>query len=149
MISIARTFGAPDSVPAGKPPARASRASSPSRNLPSTLDDMCITWLNRSMTKLSVTFTLPIAETRPTSLRPRSTSIKCSARSFGSASNSASNAMSSSCVAPRRRVPANGRMVTTPSRSRTRTSGEDPTIEKPPKSRKNRNGAGLIRRSAR
>ena len=101
------------------------------------------------MMKLSVTFTDPIADTRPTSLRPRSSSIRCSARSFGSANNSASSATSSSWVAPRRRVPASGLMVTTPSRNRTKTSGEDPTIENPPKSRKKRNGAGLIRRSAR
>ena len=60
-----------------------------------------------------------------------------------------SSAWSSSCVAPRRRVPASGRMVTVPSRRRTRISGLLPTTAKPPKSRKNRNGAGLIRRSAR
>ena len=38
--------------------------------------------------------------------------------------------------APRGRVPASGRMVTVPSRTRTRISGLDPAIEKPPKSRK-------------
>ena len=36
--------------------------------------------------------TVPILATRPTSLRPRSSSIRCSARSFGSASSSASSA---------------------------------------------------------
>ena len=92
---------------------------------------------------------MPSAATRPTSLRPRSSSIRCSARSFGSASSSASSAWSSSYVVPRRRVPASGRIVTVPSRSRTSTSGLEPTTAKPPKSRKNRNGAGLIRRSAR
>ena len=40
-------------------------------------------------------------------------------------------------------------MVTVPSRSRTRISGEAPTAAKPAKSKKNRKGAGLIRRSAR
>ena len=40
------------------------------------------------MKNWSVTFTVPIWATRPTSLRPRSSSIRCSARSFGSASNS-------------------------------------------------------------
>ena len=126
MISIARTFGAPDSVPAGKPAISASSASSPSRSLPSTLEEMCITWLKRSTTKLSVTFTDPSSATRPTSLRPRSSSIRCSARSFGSPSSSASSAWSSSCVAPRRRVPASGRIVTMPSRRRTRISGLEP-----------------------
>ena len=47
------------------------------------------------MKKLSVTFTVPILATRPTSLRPRSSSIRCSARSFGSASSSAASAASS------------------------------------------------------
>ena len=44
----------------------------------------------------------------PTSLRPRSTSMTCSAHSFSSASSSASSAASSSGVRPRRRVPASG-----------------------------------------
>lgn len=46
--------------------------------------------------------------TLPTSLRPRSTSMTCSAHSFSSASSSASSAESCSGVAPRRRVPASG-----------------------------------------
>ena len=78
------------------------------------------------MAKLSVTRTEPILPTRPTSLRPRSSSIRCSARSLGSASSSASSALSSSGVAPRGRVPASGRMVTSPSRTRTSISGLEP-----------------------
>ena len=35
------------------------------------------------MTNFSVTSTEPVSETRPTSLRPRSISIRCSAISFG------------------------------------------------------------------
>ena len=50
----------------------------------------------------------PHALTLPTSLRPRSTSITCSARSFSSARRSSSSARSSSLVAPRARVPASG-----------------------------------------
>ena len=42
---IARTFGAPETVPAGKPAASAVTASTPSRNSPSTLETICITWL--------------------------------------------------------------------------------------------------------
>ena len=42
-----------------------------------------------------------------------------------------------------------GRMVTVPSRRRTRISGLEPTRENSPKSRKNKNGEGLVRRSAR
>ena len=52
--------------------------------------------------------TLPYSATRPTSFRPRSTSIRCSARSFGSAASSAASAASSSGLAPRGRVPAIG-----------------------------------------
>ena len=42
----------------------------------------------------SVTCTLPILETRPTSFRPRSISIKCSAISFSSVSSYLSNQLS-------------------------------------------------------
>src|SRR3982750_2511308 len=59
--------------------------------------------------KLS-TCTEPYTQTRPRSLRPRSTSITCSARSFSSASSSSAIALSSSTVAPRGRVPAIGRV---------------------------------------
>ena len=48
------------------------------------------------MTINSFTCTLPKSHTRPMSLRARSTSMTCSARSFGSASNSFSSAASSS-----------------------------------------------------
>ena len=75
------------------------------------------------MKKLSVTETSPTSATRPTSLRPRSSSIRCSARSLGSPISSSASASSSACVAPRLRVPAMGRIVTLPSRSRTRISG--------------------------
>ena len=144
MSSIARILGAPLSVPAGKLARSTSSASSPGRSRPSTLLTMCITCEYRSMPKASVTLTLPVSAMRPTSLRARSISITCSARSFGSASNSASSALSCSCVAPRGRVPAIGRTVTTScgvcpgsaaARSwRTRISGEEPTIWKPPMS---------------
>ena len=45
MISIARTFGAPESVPAGSTDRSASSASTPSLSVPATLETMCITWL--------------------------------------------------------------------------------------------------------
>ena len=56
----------------------------------------------------STTSTVPGWQTRPRSLRPRSTSITCSARSFGSANSSASKAASSAGVAPRGFEPAIG-----------------------------------------
>src|SRR5437763_1817036 len=54
----------------------------------------------------SVTFTEPSSETRPTSLRPRSTSMTCSARSFGSATSSSAIWRSRASVAPPGRGPA-------------------------------------------
>jgi hypothetical protein len=45
MICIARTFGAPDSVPAGKPAISASSASRSGRSRPTTFETMCMTWL--------------------------------------------------------------------------------------------------------
>ena len=131
--SIARTFGAPDKVPAGKVARNTSRLLMPVFSVPSTFETICWTWEYFSMMNLSVTFTLPISAIRPMSLRARSISITCSAISLGSASNSSASLASSSGVAPRGRVPANGRIVTLrwPSRLvslRTKISGELPTI---------------------
>ena len=52
-----------------------------------------------------------IRETFPTSFRPRSTSMMCSAHCFASLSSSASNILSSSTVFPLLTVPANGRLT--------------------------------------
>src|SRR5207302_1239870 len=49
MICIARTFGAPDTVPAGKHDTSASSRSRSSASLPSTIDVRCITWEQRSV----------------------------------------------------------------------------------------------------
>ena len=43
MICIARTFGAPESVPAGRMLRRASMGLTPSRSVPETDETMCIT----------------------------------------------------------------------------------------------------------
>ena len=95
------------------------------------------------------TSTLPYSHTRPRSLRPRSTSITCSARSFSSASRSCAIAWSSSASPPRGRVPAIGRVVARPPVTVTSGSGEAPTIWKSSKSRKYMYGDGLIARSPR
>ncbi|SKS73452.1 Uncharacterised protein [Mycobacteroides abscessus subsp. abscessus] len=42
---MARTFGAPDNVPAGKHAVMASSAVLPSANDPDTVDTRCMTWL--------------------------------------------------------------------------------------------------------
>ena len=45
MISIARTLGAPETVPAGNVASSASNASLPGASVPVTLLTMCMTWL--------------------------------------------------------------------------------------------------------
>ena len=130
MISSARTFGAPDKVPAGKVAARMSILLVFGCKVPSTLETMCITCEYFSITIFSVTCTWPVWLMRPTSLRPKSISITCSAISLASLSKSSAIAWSCSGVAPRRRVPAIGRTtIFSPSR-RTRISGEEPTTKK-------------------
>src|SRR5688572_11944753 len=84
MISIARILGAPVTVPAGKHARRTSKASAPRRSVPTTWLTRCMTCEYRSVAMNSVTLTEPSSATRPTSLRPRSTSMTCSARSLGS-----------------------------------------------------------------
>ena len=49
MICMARIFGAPVTVPAGKAARSASVADTPGANSPVTVDTRCITWLKRSM----------------------------------------------------------------------------------------------------
>jgi hypothetical protein len=43
MISIARILGAPDKVPTGRIARSTSIAPAPSRNRPSTVEEMCMT----------------------------------------------------------------------------------------------------------
>jgi hypothetical protein len=82
------------------------------------------------------TSTEPYSHTRPRSLRPRSTSITCSARSFSSASSSSAIRRSSSRPAPRGRVPAIGRVEAWRPETVSSGSGEAPTTWKSSKSRK-------------
>ena len=93
---------------------------------------------------------MPGADTRPTSLRPRSISITCSASSFGSAAQ----------LGLQRRVllgrcgragacRRSGRTSTSPPSSRTSTSGEAPVTTASGNSRWNMYGDGFITRSAR
>ena len=122
MICIARTFGAPDTVPAGKhrpqevEGSRRRRASSPT-----TSETRWVMCENRSGSRKRATWTVPGRHTRDRSLRPRSTSITCSARSLSEAS-SRSASPSPGCVEPaigfsEARVPSHF----------TRVSGEEPT----------------------
>ena len=128
IISIARTFGAPLTVPAGSVALNTSIGPRPSRNVPETCEVKCMTWLYLSSDMNSSTFIEPNLATRPTSLRARSTSITCSARSFGFSFNSPASLRSCSSSLPRLRVPAIGRLTTRPLRSCTIGSGDEPTI---------------------
>ena len=82
--------------------------------------------LGNAIAMNSSTLTVPCSHTRPRSLRPRSTSMRCSARSFSSPRSSLARARSSCSVFPLGRVPAMGRRVAMPLSRRTMVSGEDP-----------------------
>ena len=69
--------------------------------------------------------------------------MMCSARSLGSASSSSASARSSASSRPRRRVPASGRIVTSPSSTRTRISGELPIRAKSPYGQVKEERAGI------
>ncbi len=149
MICMARGLGAPERVPAGKQAVRTSKAVRPPATRPVTVETMCITCEYRSMDMKSTTSTEPGSQTRPRSLRPRSTSMRCSARSLGSASSSSARAWSSCGVAPRQRVPAMGWTMARPSSTLTSASGEEPTTSNPSKRNRYMYGDGLVARSTR
>ncbi len=83
----------------------------------------------------SKTRTVPKAETRPMSLRERSRSIRCSARSFSSLRSSSASLLSSSSSFPLGRVPAMGRVTTLFPSERRRLSGLAETSTTSPRSR--------------
>ena len=120
--------------------------------LPSTvLELICITWLNRSMAKLSVDAHAARLRhaARHRCARGRAASGVRPAPSGRPAVRLPARASSSWRRAARARA---GQRADGDLRRRGGAPGSPgwlPTTEKPPKSRKNRNGAGLIRRSAR
>ena len=97
----------------------------------------------RSTRMSSFTRTVPARETRPMSLRARSTSMTCSALSFSEERSSASFAASSAPSSPRGRVPAIGCMTTFPPSTRTNGSGDAPTSVAAPVSSRNMYGDGF------
>ena len=140
MICIARTFGAPETVPAGNVARSTSNGVTPSCSSPATSETRCVTCEKRSGSRKRSTFTVPGTHTRERSLRPRSTSITCSARSFSEASSR------SASPSPRAVVPAIGlRLARVPS-TLTCVSGDEPTSARSPSSSRKRYGDGLIRR---
>ena len=119
MICIARTFGAPETVPAGKHARSRSNGVDPVvQSSPATSETRCVTCEKRSGSRNRSTCTVPGTQTRERSLRPRSTSITCSARSFSEAS-SRSASPSPGCV-----VPAIGFRLARPPSALTSVSGE-------------------------
>ena len=95
-------------VPAGKTANSASIGAIDWANCPLTVETICITCEYFSICINCVTSTEPALQTRPKSFLPKSTSIRCSARSFGSLSNSLAIVSSSSGVPPLGLVPAIG-----------------------------------------
>ena len=95
MICMARILGAPLTVPAGKRRAHEVEGVLVGRDLSLDLrydvHDVRVALDDHD----SGTWTSRTRQTRPMSLRARSTSIRCSARSFSSASSSFSSARSS------------------------------------------------------
>ena len=137
MISIARGFGAPDSVPAGKQAATASNAVRPAASAPGhrrdQVHDVAVALDARRSCAPS---TVPGSQTRPRSLRPRSTSMRCSARSFSSVQQVLLEQRVVLLVVPRasgcRRW---GAWWPRPSRTVTSASGLEPTMSKRPPGR--------------
>ena len=95
----------------------------------------------------SSTRTEPPTHIRPKSLRSRSINMTCSARSFSLWSKDSISAASRSGDAPRGRVPAIGRVETTPSRIDNNRSGEELIKAKSPSRTSAANGLGLAARS--
>ena len=94
--------------------------------VPVTVEQMCMMWLKRLMSISCTTSTLLGRQTLLKSLRDRSTSMMCSLRSFGSASNSLARRSSSSGVAPRGREPAIGKVIACPLSTLISVSGLEP-----------------------
>ena len=114
-------------MPAGKVAASKSTPLTSGEISPVTVETICITWLYFSIAINSATSTVPGKQTRPKSFRPKSTSIKCSARSLVSANNSMANCSSWASVSPRGLVPAIGCSRALPSVNFTNASGLEPT----------------------
>ena len=129
---MALILGAPLTVPAGIVLINAYIESTPFFSFPETLEVICITCENLSIFINSSTFTEPTSLIFPISFLPKSTNITCSALSFSSLISSSSNALSSSSSLPLLLVPAIGFVVTIPSLTETKLSGDEPTISKSP-----------------
>ena len=143
MISIARTFGAPDRVPAGKPADSASthrgRAAARPRHwrdvhhVAVPLDDEAVGHLHRA--DLGDAADVVAAEVEQHQMLGALLRV---GEQFGAERRVLLGRLRRAGACPR-----SGGSTTLPSRRRTRISGLEPTIGKPPKSRKNRERRGI------
>ncbi|KAH3676223.1 hypothetical protein WICPIJ_009183 [Wickerhamomyces pijperi] len=128
---MARTFGAPLTVPAGKMDLKASKRVLSGLKVPETWEVKCMTWENLSTVNNLSTFVVKGSQTLLMSFLAKSTSMTCSARSFNEDLSSRASSSSSSVVLPRLIVPAIGWVITLDLASAlTNSSGEAPTIWK-------------------
>ncbi len=105
---MARRLGAPVIEPPGKHASSRSTASRPGARRPVTVLTRWCTVAKLSSSQIRGAATLPGSQTRPKSLRSRSTIITFSARSLADAPSSARTRASSTGSARRRRVPLMG-----------------------------------------
>ena len=142
-----RTLGQPVIVPPGNSARSASTGERSARSRPRTFDTMWCTCAYDSVTMYSSTVTLPASHTRPRSLRSRSISMMCSARSLGCATSSAvsrtvllggSLARSRAGDRPRRDVAARDRAAAARAMTKTGSCPASCTLAA--------NGAGFARR---
>lgn len=126
MICMARSFGAPVIVPAGKVARTASSGLVPSPSRPLTVDTRWNTCENASTAISSSTGRVEGRLTLPMSFRQRSTSMMCSACSLALSRISLIRRWFSSSSGLRRAVPAMGHMTIVSSSIRMNSSGLAP-----------------------
>ncbi len=150
MISMVRSFGAPVIEPPGKQARTASITLTSARSCPRIVETSWCTVSYVSVTMSLGTCTLPTSQTRPRSLRTRSTIMRFSARVLSLSVSSALSRSSSAGVRPRGAVPLIGLLSAVPERStrRNRSGDEDATVI-PATFRYAAYGAGFTRRSLR
>ncbi len=125
ITAIAASFGAPVTEPHGKSAANTSASPAPGRGRPVTVEVSCHTVGSRCSSNSRSTVTVPGSQTRPRSLRSRSTIIRFSARSLALA-----NSASAGSSAPR--VPFIGWVTSSPSLWWKNSSGETLATPAPP-----------------
>ena len=136
MISIARTFGAPETVPAGKAGdqrvERVLLAVELAHDVGDDVHHVAVVLEEELVGDLDAAERRDAADVVAAEVEQH----QVLGAFLGVGEQLVAERLSSSGVAPRGRVPAIGRIVTSPSRTRTRISGLEPTTAKPARSRK-------------